>query len=255
MVRYHFDEENLKAEIDKKLFSLHGGGRHTTRTIDFDRKGQIFVSIGSTCDTCFEKHPWLATVIVSDSEGRNPRLFAKGLRNSVFVKVNPNTQELWGTEMGRDFLGDDLPPDEINIIKEGKDYGWPVCYGDRVYDDKFGQKTPEHCAKTESPIYQIAAHSAPLGLVFIDSEKFPEQWRGDLLVAYHGSWNRSTPIGYQVVHLKVEENRITGEEDFLTGFLKEASAIGRPVDLEFSKEGDLYLSDGKAGVVYLITSS
>lgn len=251
--RYRWNEENLTATKDRQLFKLPRGGRHTSRTIAFNKKGEMFVSVGSTCDTCFEKHPWLAAVIVSDSQGRNPRLFAKGLRNSVFIKVNQNTQELWGTEMGRDFLGDDLPSDEINIIKEGKDYGWPVCYGDKVYDEKFGQKTPGYCEQTTSPIYEIAAHSAPLGLVFVDSPKFPNDWQGDLLAAYHGSWNRSVPIGYQVVRLKVENNQIVGEEDFLSGFLTDSTAIGRPVDLEFSKEGDLYLSDDKAGVVYLIT--
>lgn len=252
VVRYDLDEKSLRATKDKELIKLPKGGRHFTRTIAFNRKGEMFVSIGSTCDTCFEKHSWLAAVIVSNSQGDDPRLFAKGLRNSVFIKVNPDTQELWGTEMGRDFLGDDLPPDEINIIKKDRDYGWPICYGERVYDKKFGQGSPQYCAKTEGPIYEIAAHSAPLGLVFINSEKFPKDWQGDLLVAHHGSWNRSTPIGYKVVRLKIEGSQIIGEEDFLTGFLTDSATTGRPVDLEFGREGKLYLSDDKSAVVYII---
>lgn len=255
VVGYTWDEENMVTKEDKILFSLPSGGRHFTRTITFNQEGDMFISIGSTCDVCFEKHPWLAGVIISDSEGKNPRLFAKGLRNAVFITVNPTTNELWGTEMGRDFLGDDLPPDEINIIEQGKDYGWPVCFGNKVYDVKFGQESKEYCQNTEPPVYEIAAHSAPLGLYFIDSSQFPNSWQGDLLVAYHGSWNRSTPIGYKIVRLKIDGNKVAGEEDFLTGFLEGFQAFGRPVDLAFDGKGNLFISDDKAGVVYVVNKS
>lgn len=262
VVRYLWDEENLKATQEKVLFDLPKGGRHSTRTISFNQKGQTFVSIGSSCDVCYEKHEWLAAVIVSDADGNVPRVWAKGLRNSVFITVNPKTGELWGTEMGRDFLGDDLPPDEVNIIREGGDYGWPDCYGKKIIDTTQPQKgTP--CEATEAPVYEITAHSAPLGLVFIQSKQFPSAWQGDLLVAYHGSWNRSTPIGYKVVRLDVEgrprDQRLVDEEDFITGFLPSggelsgpSQAYGRPVDLTFDKEGSLYISDDKAGVVYKV---
>lgn len=253
VVRYSWDENSLSATKEKVLFSLPKGGNHTSRTIAFDKKGQMFITLGSTCNVCFEKHEWLAAVIVSDEEGNNPRLFAKGLRNSVFIVVNPWTDELWGTEMGRDFLGEDLPSDEINIIREGKDYGWPICYGDKVYDRAFAQKSTEYCTNTGSPIYKIAAHSAPLGLTFVDSQQFPAEWQGDLLVAYHGSWNRSTPVGYKVVRLDVEGDRIIGEEDFLAGFLQGPQAIGRPVDLAFDKAGNLFISDDKSGVIYQLS--
>ena len=261
VVRYNWDEENLKATEDRVLFALPKGGRHFTRTVSFNQKGQMFVSVGSSCDVCFEKHPWLGSVIVSDAEGNNPRIWAKGLRNSVFITVNPQTDQLWGTEMGRDFLGDDLPPDEVNIIRESRDYGWPVCYGNRVYDEQFGQETQEYCKDTEPPVYEIPAHSAPLGLTFIDSPQFPGSWQGDLLVAYHGSWNRSTPIGYKVVRLDVEgealHQTVQGEEDFISGFLPSsasglAQAYGRPVDLIFDKAGSLYISDDKAGIIYKV---
>ncbi|MBI2405798.1 PQQ-dependent sugar dehydrogenase [Candidatus Microgenomates bacterium] len=283
VVRYKWDEENLTATKDKVLFSLPKGGRHFTRSISFnpsasfgqtqDRRsgqvGQMFVSIGSTCDVCFEKHEWLAGVIVSDEDGTSPRVWAKGLRNSVFITVNPQTGELWGTEMGRDWLGDNLPPDEVNIIKDGKDYGWPVCYGTRVHDTDFDKRAyiqiiPQlPCGTTEPPVYEIPAHSAPLGLTFIpsvreeqasliNSSQFPKEWQGDLLVSYHGSWNRSTPIGYKVVRLDVEGNTVRGEEDFITDFLQGSQTLGRPVDLIFDKEGSLYISDDKAGVVYKV---
>lgn len=249
VARYFWDEEKKEATLDKVLFSIPAGGRHFTRSIVFSKDGELFVSIGSTCDVCFEKHQWFGSVIVSDEDGKNPRIFAKGLRNSVFITTDPQTDKLWGTEMGRDFLGDDLPPDEINIIEEGKDYGWPVCFGNKIYDLNFGKKSRSYCENTQSPIYEIQAHAAPLGLTF---------GQGDLLVAYHGSWNRSKPVGYKVVRLKIRDNRILGEEDFITGFLPEeikdaGQVIGRPVDLIFNKEGSLFLSDDKAGIVYKIT--
>lgn len=259
--RYNWNEQNLTATLDKKLFDLPRGGRHFTRTIAFNKMGQMFVSVGSTCDVCFEKQPFLAAVIVSDSEGAKPRLFAKGLRNSVFIAINPKTGELWGTEMGRDYLGDNLPPDEINIIRDGnpstgsgpRDYGWPNCYGDKTPDTSFNPSASKNtCENTELPIYKIQAHSAPLGLTFINSSQFPTDWQGDLLVSYHGSWNRSVPDGYKVVHMKVSGNQILSEEDFISGFIQGSQVIGRPVDLTYDVMGNLYISDDKNGTVYIV---
>ena len=251
--RYSWDEKNLKAKFEKKLFDLPYSGGHHTRSIVIDKDGRLFVTIGSSCNVCIEDDPWLAAVIVSDVEGEAPKVFAKGLRNSVFIKLSPETGELWGTEMGRDLLGDNLPPEEINIIREGGNYGWPTCYSDRVHDEKFDHdhKAGE-CESTEAPIYEFQAHSAPLGLTFIDSPQFPKGWQGDLLVAYHGSWNRSIPTGYKIVRMNVSGNKITGEADFITGFLQGSNALGRPVDLEFDKAGSLYISDDKIGVIYKV---
>lgn len=263
VTRYHWDQADKKATLDKKLFDLPRGGSHFTRTLAFDNSGRIYVSLGSTCNVCRESHEFLAAVIVSSAEGATPRLFAKGLRNAVFITVGPNGL-LWGTEMGRDLLGDDKPPDEINIIRQDKDYGWPYCWGSRIHDTDFDKNVyiKDPCEQTESPVFEIAAHSAPLGLAFINSNQFPRQWQGDLLVAYHGSWNRSTPIGYKVVRLDVEGEKILGEYDFITGFLPDevsgslgpTQARGRPVDLAFGPNGDLYISDDKAGVIYRLTA-
>lgn len=236
IVRYIWDEQNLKASQDKVLFDLPPRGNHFTRSLVFDREGRLYVSIGSTCNVCNERDERYAAVLISDSEGNSPRVFAKGLRNAVFMALNPKTNEVWVTEMGRDFLGDNLPPDEINILKEGKDYGWPNCYGNKIPDTDFNQFAD--CSNTEPPIFEIPAHSAPLGLTF-DPE-------GNLLVAYHGSWNRSVPTGYKIVKLKVDGNQITAAEDFLT-------TGGRPVDLIFDNSGNLYISDDKAQAVYVVS--
>lgn len=253
VARYDWNEKLGQAFLEKILFSLPKGGRHSTRTLAFNKEGRMFISIGSTCDVCFEKNSWHGAVIVSDSEGNNPQVFAKGLRNAVFITVHPETNELWGTEMGRDFLGDSLPPDEVNIIREEKDYGWPVCYGNKVYDRNFGGESPNYCEGTEPPVYEIPAHSAPLGLAFIKSGQFPKDWQEDLLVAYHGSWNRSTPTGYKVVRIDLENGKAVGGHDFLTGFLQDSSAVGRPADLIFGKDGSLYISDDKGGKIYRVS--
>lgn len=251
---YDWDEQNRELTNKKTLFALPAGGRHFTRTLVFDKTGKLYISVGSTCDVCVEKNPLHSAVLISDPAGTAPRLFARGLRNSVFITLNPQSGEIWGTEMGRDFLGDETPPDEVNIIKEGSDYGWPYCYGDKIHDTDFDKKIDviDPCLKTTSPIYKIPAHSAPLGLTFINSPQFPADWQGDLLVAYHGSWNRSTPTGYKVVRMKVEGDKITGEEDFLTGFLSGSQTLARPVDLIFDQAGSLYISDDKAGYIFKV---
>lgn len=264
VVRYNWDQDNLKAIQDKILFDLPAGERHVTRSLAIQQNGTLFVSIGSTCDTCFEKNPWHGSIIISDIDGNNPQIFATGLRNAVFITLHPITEDLWATEMGRDFLGDDLPPDEINIVYQDRDYGWPVCYGDRVYDSKFGQRSLQDCANTMPPVAELQAHVAPLGLAFIDSPQFPDAWQGDLLVSYHGSWNRTTPVGYKVVRLSVEDRTaITAEEDFISGWLRSpvsngtgqgSQTLGRPVDLAFDQAGNLYISDDKAGVVYIVNT-
>lgn len=253
VVRFNWDESTLTATKDKVLFSLPSNNDHNKRTIIFDDSGKMFVSVGSTCNVCNEKSNLSATIITSDADGNSPTVFAKGLRNAPFMQLNPSTHELWSTEMGRDFLGDNLPPDEIDIIKQGNDYGWPNCYADKIPDTNFNRQAS--CENTTAPIFQIPAHSAPLGLTFIESSQFPADLQGDLLVSEHGSWNRSTPIGYKVVKLNVEGNTITSSEDFITGFLEGTEAVGRPVDVTFGPDENLYVSDDKAGVVYIVIKS
>lgn len=261
VVRYNWNEKTLTATKDKVLFSLPGNNNHNNRTIILDRNGTMYVSVGSTCNVCKESDNRSATIMISDTNGSNPKVFATGLRNAPFMVFNPTTHQLWVTEMGRDNLGDNIPPDEIDIVQRGKDYGWPYCYGNRIHDNEFDPNKLHSCIDTISPIYEIPAHSAPLGLTFIDSPQFPD-WKGDLLAAYHGSWNRSTPDGYKVVRLKVNRDTISNSEDFLTGFAPSStlnipgnatnSAPGRPVDVIFDAKGNLYVSDDKAGNIYII---
>jgi glucose/arabinose dehydrogenase len=260
VVRYHWDESTLTATFDRELFKLPAnGGNHGRRSLAFDTAGHLYVSVGSTCNVCQETDFRYATILQTDADGNHLRTFATGLRNAPFLAVNPTSGELWATEMGRDNLGDNIPPDEINIIRAGanntpQNYGWPICYDDRVHDTQFDHNTypSDPCTPTIPPIFKVPAHNAPLGLAFINSAQFPANQQRDLLVAYHGSWNRTVPDGYKVVRLTVRGNTITSSTDFITGFIHDGTVSARPVDLAFDAPGNLYLSDDKTGTVYII---
>jgi len=252
--RYTYDSANLKLGTKEFLFNLPSGGGHFTRTLQFGPNGFLYVSVGSSCNVCRESDERRAAILKYDPSNWSYEIFAKGLRNTVFFILNPRTKQFWGNDMGRDYLGDNLPPDDLNILSAGKNYGWPICYGNKINDRNFDKNVyvRDPCIDTVAPIYEYGAHNAPLGLTFIDSKMFPSTWQGDLLVSLHGSWNSSVPVGYKVVHLKIDGNKVVSSEDFITGFLTSAGAIGRPVDLVFGKDGTLYLSDDKAGVIYKI---
>lgn len=289
VARYVYDVKKgvVISAKGEKITNLPADGRHFTRTISFGpnfRKSQIistvntqvdtklYISVGSSCDVCVEDTTWKrAAILESDPEGSYTAEFAGGLRNSVFFTFHPKTKEIWATDMGRDNLGDNLPPDEVNIVKVAgpedkfgaKRYGWPFCYGNQVRDKTFNPKEfkridiSSDCSKTEPPVIQIPAHSAPLGLAFIPSGVgWPKEWEGDLLVALHGSWNRSEPLGYKVVryNLDINGNVLSQKsEDFITGWLGENGKIfGRPVDLKFGPDGTLYVSDDSAGMIYRV---
>lgn len=239
----------------EKIVDLPMGGRHTTRTLLMGPDGKIYVHIGSACDVCVESDKRRGTIYVLNRDGSDFYEFASGLRNSVFMTLHPVTKEIWATEMGRDFLGDNLPPDEVNIIKERNFYGWPYCFGNKVQDKTFStsDQSEQLCRNSEPAKIDIQAHSAPLGLAFFpESPDWPEEYWNNLLVAYHGSWNRSIPTGYKIVRYKLDHSgNMIGQEDFITGWLTDSGALGRPVDIKIQSDGKIYISDDKAGAVYL----
>lgn len=231
------------------------GGGHFTRTITFGPEGKLYVSVGSSCNVCVESDERRAAILRYDVKTMQSEIFARGLRNAVFFTGDYVRGKMWATEMGRDWLGDDLPPDEIDVIEAGGDYGWPTCYGKNIHDTDFDTNVyvRDPCADKKPSLIDIPAHSAPLGLAFIPEEGWPEDYWYDLLVAYHGSWNRSVPTGYQVVRHKFDaQGNYEGVEDFITGWLTPAGALGRPVDIIVQPGGVMYLSDDKAGVIYKI---
>lgn len=235
------------------LMTLPTDGGHSSRTIGLGPDKRLYVTTGSSCNVCREDNDKRAAMWVMDRDGRNQQLYASGLRNTVFFTWKGN--DIWGTDMGRDLLGDDIPPDEINLIQSGKDYGWPFCYGQRVQDKKFDDSSAaaNHCTSSVPASIDLQAHSAPLGLAFVTHPSWPVDWQDDLIVAYHGSWNRTTPTGYMLVRHKFDSaGNYQGVEEFITGWLSGNSALGRPVDVVFDG-ADLYVSDDRAGVIYRIS--
>lgn len=258
---YAYDADTQSVRNQQTLAVYPSGDGHFTRTLLMQPDGQqLLLSIGSSCNVCVEKDWQRAAVLSYDLQTKELSPFATGLRNTVFMAADPVTGEVWGTDNGRDVLGDDTPPDEVNILHEGDNYGWPYCYGDQTYDADFNQETDAICATTQSPHIVLQAHSAALGLAFVPEEGWPEDMRNDLLVAYHGSWNRSTSTGYKVVWFDLESTGTrsaqNGPVDFVTGFLAEGGdpddAIGRPVGILTEPGGVVFISDDRAGAIYRI---
>lgn len=274
---YDLNYAALKTKNKRKIMDLPPEGNHFTRTVIFTPEEKLLVSIGSSCNVCYEKDERRAAVLLVDPETGKWEVFRKGLRNAVFMTLHPVNGKVWATEMGRDFLGDNLPPDEINILdlnKKNQNYGWPECYGKNILDSVFHKnnhphKRPHCTVPQEMPSHiDIPAHSAPLGLAFFPEEGWPKEYWFNLLVAYHGSWNRSTPTGYKIVRFKLDQNGNPIEkdaqgnavaEDFITGFLPPGapakSALGRPVDILIQPGGTIFLSDDKANAIYRVVKS
>jgi len=253
IVRFKYngiESESGKKEIIVPDIPING---HFTRTVSFGPDGKMYVSIGSSCNVCVEGNDTRATIMRFNPDGSDGEIYATGLRNSVGLIWHPSTGELWATDNGRDWLGDNLPPDEVNIIKEKKDYGWPYCYGNNVPDPEFAD--PKRCEDTIAPVIEIQAHSAPLGLTFYNGKMFPPDYKGDLFIAFHGSWNRSKPTGYKVVRVKIENGNIENIDDFAVGWLVGSKKTGRPVDVLVGKKGELYISDDHGGRIYKVTSN
>jgi glucose/arabinose dehydrogenase len=258
--RFDWDEANLRASNPKWIAAMPAGGGHRTRTLVF-HGGKMYVSAGSDCNVCIEKDPRRATVMEFNPDGSGQHIFAKGLRNAVGLAVNPKTDTVWATDNGRDWLGDDLPPETVfDLGKDGGDAGWPYCYGNRVPDSNFTKPGDDRCQTVLAPKVLAQAHSAPLGLAFNQGSQFPAEYRNDLFVAFHGSWNRSVPTGYKVVRVKLDDKGQpqSGAEDFITGWLAPGETqrgrwMGRPVGIVFGGDGSMYLSDDGGGVIYRIT--
>jgi glucose/arabinose dehydrogenase len=233
------------------------GGGHSTRTIEFGPDGRLYVSIGSSCNVCNESDERRSAIYSMNADGSDFKQFARGLRNAVFFDWSYVDGRMWATEMGRDFLGNNSPPDELNVIQEGANYGWPYCYGKNVRDTNFGGTQGDNpCVEPAfmPSTVDLQAHSAPLGLAFVPEEGWPEDMWYNLIVAYHGSWNRTEPTGYKLVKIKLDaQGNYSGTEDFITGWLTPDGVLGRPVDVLIQPGGVMYVSDDKAGVVYKIT--
>lgn len=253
---YAYDADTRKAQLRETVAQLPENGGHATRTLLPHPDGRLLVSVGSSCNVCEERDDRRASILAIDVATKEVERFAWGLRNTVFMAIHPVTGEIWGTDMGRDHLGDDLPPEEINILREGGWYGWPWFYGKNVEDYNFSPNARPSFAQEAVPSHiDMQAHSAPLGLAFIPEEGWPEEYWHDLIVAFHGSWNRSVPTGYKLVRIDLDDrgNFLAAIDDFMTGFTSGRTVLGRPVDVLAEPGGTLYVSDDRAGAIYRIT--
>ena len=227
-------------------------GHHGWKFIAFGPDGKLYVPVGAPCNVCMPPGPLHATITRIDLAGGRPEVVARGVRNSVGFDFQPTTGELWFTDNGRDWLGDDQPPDELNrLTRVGEHFGFPHCHGAAIRDPEHNGGKP--CGEFTPPARDLGPHVAAIGMRFYTGRMFPEKYRGGVFIAEHGSWNRSTPIGYRVSFVKVEGGRATSYEPFASGWLKGSVASGRPADVLVMPDGALLISDDKAGRIYRVT--
>lgn len=269
VVRFPYRSGDLQPEGPAETVVPHlpAGGAHWTRDIAFSPDGKrMFVSVGSATNDAeglrmaaermlsIDRERDRADVLAFDPDGKNQRVFASGIRNCSGLTIEPATGALWCAVNERDGLGDNLPPDYATHVVEGAFYGWPWYYIGDHPDPRHKGERPDLASKVAVPDVLFQAHSAPLGIVFYDGAQFPPEFKGDAFVAFHGSWNRSTPTGYKVVRAIMKDGKPTGVyEDFLTGFVEpDGRAFGRPVDVAVMKDGALLVTDDEGGAIWRV---
>ena len=223
---------------------------HGWKFIAFGPDGLLYVPVGAPCNIC-QPEPMYAAIHRMRPDGSAFETFARGIRNTVGFAWHPDTRELWFTDNGRDMLGDDVPPDELNHApRKGLDFGYPSCHGRNIADPEFGRNRP--CSATAPPAVELGPHVAALGMRFYTGNRFPEKYRKGIFLAEHGSWNRSRKIGYRVMFVPIVNGRAGKYEVFAEGWLQGDDAWGRPVDVLVTPDGALLVSDDHAGAIYRI---
>lgn len=241
--------EKIKPEVVYDAFPTDR--HHGWKFIRFGPDGRLYVPVGAPCNVCRKDNPIYASITRINRDGSGLEIVARGVRNSVGFDWHPKTGQMWFTDNGRDWLGDDLPPDELNrLVGMASHYGFPHCHGGEVVDPKFSNTNG--CREFVPPVVKLPAHVAPLGMRFYTGDMFPKAYRNQIFIAEHGSWNRSRKIGYRITMVKLEGNQVVGYEPFAHGWLTGGRAWGRPVDLEVMGDGSMLVSDDKNGLIYRI---
>jgi len=224
---------------------------HGWKYIAFGPDGRLYVPVGAPCNICEQEDPRYASIMRMAADGSGLEIFARGIRNTVGFDWHPATQVLWFTDNGRDWMGDDLPPDELNRAPEkGMHFGFPYCHGGNIADPDYGKARA--CSEFQPPAIQLGPHVAALGMKFYTGRMFPDEYRNQIFIAEHGSWNRTVPIGYRISLVRLEKNRVVDYTVFAQGWLQEDRAWGRPVDVLIMPDGALLVSDDRAGAIYRI---
>lgn len=223
---------------------------HGWRYIAFGPDGKLYMPIGAPCNICNE--PKYANISRMNADGSGLEVFARGIRNSVGLTWHPVTRELWFTDNGRDFLGEDSPPCELNrASRAGLDFGFPYCHGKDISDPEFGKLG--ECSKITPPVQLLGAHVAPLAVRFYTGTAFPAAYRGQAFIAEHGSWNRKEKSGYRLTTVELDGDKAVSYKPFATGFNRGDDILGRPVDLLMLEDGSMLVSDDQAGAIYRIS--
>jgi len=251
--RYKIGSDGVLGEKEMLFKDMPSAGQHPNRTMDFGPDGKLYISIGTLCNDCKEADKEASTLVQVDPLTWKRTIYASGLRNMIGFDWHPQTQELWGLDNGGDAKGDDWPPEELNKIMQGKNYGYPFAYGKREVDqsreDPAGNSKEAWVLNTEPSVLEFQAHQAPIGFQF---SPVSSTLNGDAIVSWHGSWNRSKPVGFKVQRIKFSNGTAVSAEDFLTGFLVGKTRFGRPAGVAITATGVVYITDDANGVLYCI---
>jgi glucose/arabinose dehydrogenase len=231
------------------------GKLHAWKYIGFGPDDKLYVSLGAPCNACSD--PDLSIILRMNADGSSREVFARGVRNSLGFAWHPVTEQFWFTDNGRDMMGDDIPAGELNRADAvGLDFGFPYCHGTAIADPDPEISKLGRCEDATAPAQELGPHVAPLGMAFYTGNMFPEEYRNQILIAEHGSWNRSKEAGktgYRVTLVRLEDNRPVSYEPFMQGFLEGDNVLGRPVDVLVAPDGAVLVSDDKRGVIYRIS--
>lgn len=225
---------------------------HGWKYIAFGPDDKLYVPVGAPCNVCERKDRRYASIMRMNPDGSHLEIYAHGIRNTVGFDWHPTSGDLWFTNNGRDWMGDDLPPDTLHHAPvKGLNFGFPYCHGGDVPDPEYGKN--RRCNEFTPPAIKLDPHVAPLGMKFYTGRQFPARYQNQIFIAEHGSWNRSIPIGYRITLVNLDKNKPLKYEVFAEGWLQGDKAWGRPVDVLVMPDGGLLVSDDRAGVVYRIT--
>lgn len=247
-IEQHLDDPPAPEVVTDKLPSKR---HHGWRFIAFGPDDRLYVPIGAPCNICDPDAPF-AGLLSMKADGSDVKTVARGIRNTVGFDWQPGSGKLWFTDNGRDMLGDDQPDDELNRIDHaGAHFGYPYCHAGDISDPEYGKG--HSCDDYVPPVLKLGAHVAALGMRFYTGEMFPSRYDGAIFIAEHGSWNRSSKVGYRVMAVRVKGDKVVDEKPFITGFEKDEKVWGRPVDVQPLADGSLLVSDDKAGAIYRVT--
>lgn len=252
IVYRNIDENGKYSNKEVIIENLPNGGGHSSRTVVIGPDEKIYVVAGSSCNICEEDDERRAAIFRYAIDGGWEEMFAEGLRNTVGF-VFDDEGKMWGVDNGRDRIGDEIPVEELNLIEYQKNYGWPYCHGNQINNPEYPDRSDFCKNQTQSPAFEMQAHSAPLGLTLTpDSLRYPGL-ENNAIIAFHGSWNRTIPTGYKIVRIDISKSD-SQTINLISGWLEDDGNVwGRPVDVKFNSKGELYISDDKAGVIYKVS--